>query len=357
MKKLSVMFLILVLGLSMFVLTGCGDKTAAIDDEVGVFNEAEGEDEDVGAPGAAISDDAYNATATDSKYFLFESYGPADNLAYQITGWSTITEGRPTSVIFPDIYNKRAVIGIKLGAFRDDTTITNITFGANLRFIGKRSFCGCTNLTSITYPMVKAFEGKVSDYLPANYNDLTDDTAITAADEAAQAAYEAAYNSTCGITKIAASAFRDCTSLTSFTLPTNCTTISGSLLKNCTSLTTFILNNKITDIGAMAFQGCTGITTVDFSDMTVLASIGACAFKGCTALNSVSLPRKVTAIPVDCFTDCSKLATFTAAGKIKTVELCAFYNCSSLNSITLDSAVTIEPLAFYNCPAGAAYGA
>ena len=63
---------------------------------------------------------------------------------------------------------------------------------------------------------------------------------------------------------IADGAFKDCTAITSLTLPLTLRTIGNNAFEGCTSLTSIRIPGNVTRIGAAAFKGCAAITTVVF---------------------------------------------------------------------------------------------
>ncbi|MFR6424692.1 MAG: leucine-rich repeat domain-containing protein [Oscillospiraceae bacterium] len=72
------------------------------------------------------------------------------------------------------------------------------------------------------------------------------------------------------------------------------TSIGGSAFDNCTSLTSVTIPDSVTSIGWYAFDGCTSLTSVTIPDS--VTSIGRYAFDGCTSLTSVTIPDSVTSI-------------------------------------------------------------
>ena len=53
------------------------------------------------------------------------------------------------SVIIPDTYNGKAVIGIKKGAFKNDKNVKEVRIGENIQVIEADAFFGCTNLKTV----------------------------------------------------------------------------------------------------------------------------------------------------------------------------------------------------------------
>ena len=154
------------------------------------------------------------------------------------------------------------------------------------------------------------------------------------------------------VTSISGSAFWDCRSLESITIPSSVTSIGGGAFSECTSLnavyisdiaawcnisfgsydtnplyyahnlylkgelvTDLVIPDSVTSIGEYAFRNCTYLTSIAIPSS--VTSIGERAFSGCTSLTSITIPSSVTSIGEYAFLDCYKL-----------VEV---YNLSKLN--------------------------
>jgi hypothetical protein len=63
---------------------------------------------------------------------------------------------------------------------------------------------------------------------------------------------------------IGGDAFRDCTSLSSVTVPDSVTSIGVGAFAVCTSLTSITIPNNVTSIGHWAFYGCTSLDGIYF---------------------------------------------------------------------------------------------
>lgn len=88
-----------------------------------------------------------------------------------------------------------------------------------------------------------------------------------------------------GVTSIGDSAFYDCTSLTSVTIPGSVTSIGVQAFCNCRSLTSVTIPDSVTSIGAGAFERCESLTSVAIPDS--VTSIGSSAFGNCKSLTDV----------------------------------------------------------------------
>ena len=143
-------------------------------------------------------------------------------------------------------------------------------------------------------------------------------------------------------------AFKDCSRLTSLTLPAGITTIGRNAFSGCSGLTSLTLPAGITSIGRNAFDGCSGLTSLTLP--AGITSIGSYAFYGCSGLTSLTLPDGITSIGDDAFWGCSGLTSLPLPATITSIGNCAFYICSGLTSLTLPDGITsIGYSAFEGC--------
>ena len=174
-----------------------------------------------------------------------------------------------------------------------------------------------------------------------------------------------------GITNIYSSAFRECRSLKSITIPNTVTIIGGDAFNNCFSLTSITIPKGATNIYSLAFRECHSLTSVTIPNTVTMfynsafnscyslasitipdgvTSIDGSAFQDCSTLTSITIPKGVTSISDRIVSSCSTLKSITIPDGVTSIGTSAFQYCSTLTSITIPKGVTsIGGSAFYNC--------
>lgn len=133
------------------------------------------------------------------------------------------------------------------------------------------------------------------------------------------------------ITQIPNDCFQN-SGLTSFVVPQYLTTI-GSSAFNSTKITKLYLPATLTEIGASAFANCANLTSVEGLSNTKITEIKTQTFDKCPNLYRVYLPSTVKTIGVWAFNNCSRLTNLTFGSSLEDIVTYAFFGCASLSNL------------------------
>jgi hypothetical protein len=130
--------------------------------------------------------------------------------------------------------------------------------------------------------------------------------------------------------EIGEKAFKDCSRLTSLTLPVGITSIGYDAFAYCSGLTSLTLPAGITSIGEYAFYGCSGLTSLNLP--AGITEIGESTFSDCSGLTSLTLPDGITSIGISAFAYCSGLTSLTLPAGITSIDKYAFLEAQPSNA-------------------------
>ncbi len=122
----------------------------------------------------------------------------------------------------------------------------------------------------------------------------------------------------------------------------------GGIFSDCNDLTSITIPNSVTRIEPSTFKNCTNLTSVNTGNSVTF--IGSYAFYGCHGLTSIDIPNSVTTIGDYAFSGCNNLTSLTLGNSITSIGLMAFNGCHGLTSIDIPNSVTtIGDYAFSFC--------
>lgn len=135
---------------------------------------------------------------------------------------------------------------------------------------------------------------------------------------------------------IESSAFKNCSNLSSVTVPSGVKYINSQAFYGCSGMQSITLPNTLTSIGQQAL-GSTGLTSCKLPNS--LTSVGSYLFMGSWSLKTCNIPTGISATSTAMFAS-SGISSVTIPNNIKTIGDSTFQNCSNLKSITIPSSVT-----------------
>ena len=170
------------------------------------------------------------------------------------------------------------------------------------------------------------------------------------------------------VTSIGHSAFANCESLTSITIPDSVRSIEKTAFEGCNSLKSItvdiynsvydsrdncnaiietasdrlylgcyntVIPNSVTSIGDKAFECCSSLRSITIPDSVKV--IRPHAFYQCVSLSSITIPNSVTDIGREAFSTCVSLTSITIPKSVTEIGFGAFHYCRSLTSIMVES--------------------
>ena len=225
-------------------------------------------------------------------------------------------------------------------AFSGCENLKNITLPSTLKEIGYSAFSGCSSLTSITLPAgLETLGSGVFGKSGLKSADMHACTNLKAMDT---------------------SLFRDCTALTTVSLPDNLTKIPNYMFSQCTALTEIDIPGTVSFIGMEAFLGCASLDSIilpvslkeldryAFADCAglreVIVPYGTenvdAAFQRCTALEAVYIPDTVSVLSLNILKGSPNAILYCAADS-KAAEVCRENTISYLTDSSVNTPIHV----------------
>lgn len=140
------------------------------------------------------------------------------------------------------------------------------------------------------------------------------------------------------ITTVGESAFLGNTAITDLTIPDEYKCISNAAFQDCTNLTCVFECGGITEIRESAFKNCSTLSSFCFGDM--LENIGDYAFSN-TALRRVTFPKGIKYINSGAFAGCNSVTEINLPKDCRVrIGDYAFFNCTALKSVVIGAEIT-----------------
>lgn len=130
---------------------------------------------------------------------------------------------------------------------------------------------------------------------------------------------------------VAASAFKNQTTLRSIRFLGDIFSVKGSAFEGCTGLVTAVLPDSVQEILTYAFNNCSSLAA--FVLPSGLESIAMFSFRACADLTEIVIPEKVNYIGTCAFQNCSGLVSVYIPGSVSEIGEQAFHNCSKLETL------------------------
>lgn len=260
-----------------------------------------------------------------------------------------------TSVTIPD-----SVTSIGVEAFTDCAKLASVTMGGNVASIGDRAFYSCTKLTNATIPGSVTTIGNAAFSSCTLLTSITIPSSVTTVGSSAFAWCSSLVSVTVpgSVTNIGVSAFVGCGKLTAITVDShnpNYASLAGVLfdksqatLIQCPGAKsgTYAVPNGVTRIGASAFYSCSSLTAVTIPGS--VTSIEDKALSHCDHLTAItvdalnpsysslnaSLYNKTQTTLIQC--PGGQAGSYTIPRSVNTIADSAFIGCKSISLFIVD---------------------
>ncbi|MBR4703274.1 MAG: leucine-rich repeat protein [Oscillospiraceae bacterium] len=246
---------------------------------------------------------------------------------------------------------------IKLEAFLNDLSLTDLTLPDSLTVLGDRAFFGSgLEEVSIGAGLLNigagAFSGcgslQAIHVSEGNPNYCSSDGVLYDRAQAALLAYPGARRGVFAlpdtVETVGAYAFSSARGLTGVTLNAGLRELGGSAFSGCTSLTSVLLPDSLVTIGESAFSGCSSLSGSLEIPKNVL-TVGRYAFLGDYQLTGITIAQDsvMDRLGYGAFMDCG-IRNFTVPNSIQSIGQSVFSGCRNLTSVTFEAGSRLDYL-------------
>ncbi|MBR7112082.1 MAG: leucine-rich repeat domain-containing protein [Clostridia bacterium] len=264
-------------------------------------------------------------------------------------------------------------------AFRNCKRLFSATIPENVTYIGSGVFYGCS-LSKVTLPFIGEYASGAGNPLFGHIFGISD---IGQHPTKIPTSLTQVVVTNC--TTLGPSAFSDCHTITSITLPSTLKVIhvgafyftknlkklyindigawcgveladvtstplgyGGTLYLNGKKAESVVIPEGVSEIKTYTFYNHQSITSLEIPG--TVKKVGDCAFEGCTALTSVTIGEGADIIGCAVFKNCAALTDVTLPDSVTHIDSNAFRGCSALEKIDLPkSLVFLADHVFKNC--------
>ena len=145
------------------------------------------------------------------------------------------------------------------------------------------------------------------------------------------------------VISIGESSFRDCSGITSVTLPTSLDSIIQYAFWGCSSITDITIPLNITFLESKAFAFCDSLSTINYNAANCITGISSyyatyldCPFYGCNSITAINIGNNVQSIPDYLFYS-TGITTLTIPENVTSIGASSFGACHSLTTVNYNA--------------------
>ena len=228
--------------------------------------------------------------------------------------------------------------------------VTDLVIPNNVTEIKNAAFYNCKSLTSVTIPDSVTSIGDVAFYNCSSLENVTLSDSLTSIGMSVFSGtgyYKNTENWQDGVLYIGkylidtkTTIFGDCN------IKDGTSIIAGNAFRNCSTLTSVTIPDSVTSIGDYAFYNCTSLTSFYINDIAAWCNIDFSYYIK-DGYYHTSNPLRYAG---NLYLNGELVTDLVIPNNVTEIKNAAFYNCKSLTSVTIpDSVTSIGDYAFYSC--------